>query len=224
MGYHIDIDNMSIEQCREKLSTAGLVPSRMPIRENIDQHFAAFAGCNIRTAGELLAACKTKPKLQDFVKQSGVPEDYLVLLIRELKSWLPNPEKIVDLPGVPAKLGAALKGMGITNTKQLYDRLLTSADRAVLARNTGCDEQDILRLARLTDLVRIRWVNHTFAGMLLGCGYDTLIKVANADPVQLHADIKKLNDEQGIFKGNIGLNDMKLCIQAAQEVPVEIVY
>ena len=84
------------------------------------------------------------------------------------------------------------------------------------------DEAAILHLAKLTDLSRIRWVNHTFAAILLAAGYENAAQVAKADPEQLHVDVKRVNEERGYFKGQIGLHDMVLTVNAAKDVAGEI--
>ena len=81
-----------------------------------------------------------------------------------------------------------------------------------------------MKLAKLTDLSRIRWVNHTFAYVLLEAGYDTAEKVAAADYKALYETVKTLNEEREIYKGHIGVHDMKLCVEAAEDVSLEIEY
>ena len=65
-------------------------------------------------------------------------------------------------------------------------------------------------------------MNHTFAYVLLEAGYDTSAKVAQADPAQLYKDVKALNEAREIYKGQIGLHDMVLCVNAAKDVPQEM--
>ena len=81
-----------------------------------------------------------------------------------------------------------------------------------------------MKLTRLTDLSRIRWVNHTFAYVLLEAGYDTAESVAKADYLELYETVKQLKQERQIYKGNIGANDMKLCVEAARGLSFELVY
>ena len=82
----------------------------------------------------------------------------------------------------------------------------------------------MLKLAKLTDLSRIRWVNHTFAYVLLESGYDTVEKVANADYKELYTTIKQLNEERKIYNAHIGERDMKMVIESAQGLDFEIEY
>lgn len=224
MGYYIDLKSISIDQYRGILKTADLLPSRMALKENIDSNFNTIKNQKITNVGELQQALKNKKKLQDFSKQSGIPEAYLILLIREVNSIHPKPNDIKDFPGTSEEVISRLGGMGIRNTFQLYNSILTPDTRNELAKRSGIDEKELFRLTKLTDLSRIRWVNHTFAYVLLEAGYDTAEKVAHADYEALYKTVKQLNEERNIFKGQIGLHDMKLCVEAAQDVPFEIQY
>ena len=60
--------------------------------------------------------------------------------------------------------------------------------------------------------------------MLYDLGIDTVEKASKTDPVELNAKINQLNKEKNIYKGHFGLNDMKIFVNAAKEVPLEIEY
>jgi hypothetical protein len=223
MAYYRDLDAISLAKYQAILEGADLLPSRRVLQEDTAARFAVLKAQGLATVGELQKALKTKTKLQAFARESGLDEGYLAVLRREINSLQPKPNKLADFPGVPAEVVKALADLGIKNTVQLYDRVRTPADRAALAAEAGVDEGAILRLAKLTDLSRIRWVNHTFAYILLELGCESAAEVARADPEQLHADVKRLNAERGFFKGQIGLHDMVLTVNAAKDVVGEMV-
>jgi hypothetical protein len=224
MGYYIDLEGISIDEYREILKSAELLPRRMILKENIDDVFDIIKTQKIKNVDELRTALKSKKKLKDFSKQTGIPEDYLTILIREVNSYRQRPNKIKEFPGVPEDVVLSLENLGITNTLQLYAKILTPQSRKELSSQTGISKNEIIRLATLTDLSRIRWVNHTFAYVLFEAGYDTAEKVAAADYRELYEKVKRLNDEREIYKGHIGQHDMKLCVEAARDVSFEIEY
>ena len=76
----------------------------------------------------------------------------------------------------------------------------------------------------MADLSRIKWVGVTYAQMLYNLGVDTVEKVSVSNPIDLHARINQLIKEKNIFKGAIGLNDIKILIESASELPLEIEY
>lgn len=224
MGYYIDLKNISLDEYKEILKSADLLPSRMILKTNIDEIFSIIQTQEIENVDELQKVLRNKIKLQDFSQKSGIEENYLKILIRETNSYRQSPNKIKDFPGLSENLIVKLENLGIINTLHLFDKILTSQRRKELSNQTGISEKEILRLAKLTDLSRIRWVNHTFAYVLLEAGYDTAEKIACADYKKLYEKVRRLNEEREIYKGYIGLHDMKLCVEAAKDVSFEIEY
>lgn len=222
MGFYVDLDKIQLNQYRSKLESADLLPSRVVLKEGIRQHFKQLEALGIRTVGELLKALGSKKKLEAVSEQSGIDLNYLTILAREIKSYKQKPSALKDFPGVPEQVAAALEGIGIKNTLQLYDQVLTPEQRKQLADRVKLEEGAITRLAKLTDLSRVRWVNHTFAHALHEAGYDTAQQVARADYATLYEDVKRVNKEKGLYKGQVGLHDMKLCVEAARELEHEI--
>ena len=222
MGYYIDLQNISLDEYKETLRSADLLPSRMILKENVDEIFDIIKDQEIDNVDELQKALKSKNKLQDFSRRSGIQEEYLKILVREINSCCRKPNRIKDFPAVSGQVVSTLEHLGLKNTRQLFDKILTPQQRNELSSQTGISAPEILRLAKLTDLSRIRWVNHTFAYVLLEAGYDTAEKVSNADYRALYQKVKKLNEEREIYKGHIGLHDMKLCVEAAKGVSLDI--
>ncbi|MGB4205818.1 MAG: DUF4332 domain-containing protein [Bacteroidales bacterium] len=142
----------------------------------------------------------------------------------ELNSTLPKPNKLADFVGISKNTIDKLEKAGITNTEKLYDKVLKKSDRQKLEDSLGIDLQDIMELTRLADLSRIKWVGVTYAQMLYALGVDTVKKVSESDPVDLHARINQMIKENNIFKGAIGLNDVKILIESAKELSLDIEY
>jgi hypothetical protein len=148
----------------------------------------------------------------------------LTILLRELNSTFPKPNKIADFIRISKNTINKLAKAGIINTEKLYDKVLTKIDRQKLADSTGIDYTEILELTKLTDLSRIKWVGVTYAQMLYNLGLDTVEKVSKTDPIDLHAKINQRIKENNIFKGGIGINDVKILVETASELPLEIEY
>lgn len=224
MGYYIDLATISIENYKERLKTRYLVPSRQLLKEDIDIVFNSIQKQGIRNVEELLNALKNKEMVVVFSADTGVPVEYLTVLAREIKSNISNPVKLKEFQNFPDNIIKKLEEFGIKNTLQLYDRITTKLDRKKLSTQIHADEKLVLKLAQLTDLSRIRWVNHTFANVLYEVGYKTIESIVKADFNQLYEEIKDLNKRKQLFKGNIGLNDVKLLVEVAADVKQEIEY
>jgi len=222
MGYHIDLYAITLEQYIIKLKNGYLPPSRKLLLENIENQFQLIKDRGIENVEELRTALKTKKKLEEFSVTSGIAWDYLVILIREINSSIPKPNRIKDFPEIKSPVVENLEKHGIKHTLHLYNRVKNSHERKRLEHETEINTETILQLTKLTDLSRVRWVNHTFAYMLYEAGYKTVKELAEADPIKLHKAIKDLNNKRKFFKGNIGLNELRICIDAAKEVPFDI--
>ncbi len=79
-------------------------------------------------------------------------------------------------------------------------------------------------MAKLTDLSGIKWVGAPYSQVLYDPGVDTAEKVAESDPVNLHAGINQLIKGKNVFKGAIGLTDVEILIESANQVTLEIEY
>lgn len=224
MGYYIDLKSISINKYKEILKASDLIPSRMLLKENINKNLDSIKEHHILNIDELQKALKDKSKLPDFSKQFDIPERYLEVLRAEINGYLQKPNRIKDFTCIDEEITQKLGTLGLKNTLKLYDEVLNHEKRNELSSKTGISEKEILKLTKLTDLSRIRWVNHTFAYVLLEAGYDTVEKVAKADYQKLYETVKQLNKEREIYKAHIGTNDMKLCIESAKGLDFEIEY
>jgi hypothetical protein len=224
MGYYIDLEKITIDDYKAKLQSAYLPPSRLILKEKLDERLGYFKIIGINNVKGLIQLLKKKDKFAELSKADCLSGDYLTILLRELNSTLPKPNKIADFTGIAKDTVEKLEKIGINNTEKLYNKVITVTDRQELADLTGINDKDILELTKLTDLSRIKWVGVTFARMLYDLGIDTAEKASKTDPVDLHRRINKLNKEKSIYKGQIGLNDMKIFVNAAKEIPLEIEY
>lgn len=224
MGYYIDLEKISIDDYRIKLESAYLPPSRLMLKDRLDDRFGYFKSIGIRNVNQLIQLLKKKDKLAELSKFDYFSGDYLTILLRELNSTLPKPNKIADFTEIAKETINKLEKIGITNTEKLYNKAIKKSDRQKLADSNGINDQDILALTKLADLSRIKWVGVTYAQLLYNLGTDTVEKVSKSDPIDLHAKINHLIKEKNLFKGAIGLNDVRILIESANELPVEIEY
>jgi hypothetical protein len=224
MGYYIDLGKITIDDYRMKLETAYLPPSRLILKEKLDERFGYFKRIGINNVKELIQLLKKKDKFDELSMIECLSADYLTILLRELNSTLPKPNKISDFVGITKGTISKLHDVGLSDTEKLFNKVIKKTDRKRLAESTGINSQDILELTKLADLSRIKWVGVTYAQLLYQLGVDTVEKVSKSDPSDLHVRINLLIKEKKIFKGAIGLNDVRILIESAGELPFEIEY
>lgn len=96
MGYYVDLRKITIEDYQKKLEYAYLPPSRMVFKEKLDERFGYFKNIGIKNVKELIQLLKKKDKFTELSKVDCLSGDYLTILLRELNSTLPKPNKIAD--------------------------------------------------------------------------------------------------------------------------------
>lgn len=224
MGYYIDLSLISIDGYKRKLESADLLPSRMILKDDLDERLNYIKGIGVKNVLELQKLLKKKDKLAELSRVDCLSEDYLKILLREINSIQPKPNKIKEFIGISTETVSKLEKIGIKDTVKLFDRVLTPESRKELAEKTNISTSEILELTKLTDLSRIKWVGTTFARMLYDIGINTVEKASNTDYVELHKRINQINKERNYYKGQIGLHDIKLFVEAAKDVSLEIEY
>lgn len=224
MAYYIDLTTISIDDYKTILKKAELLPSWKILGEDIDKNLETIKKQGIPNLDELLLALKNKEKLQLFSKKSGLSENYLATLNRVVKGYRPKPNRFVDFTCIDDTTKTKLGKAGFKTTLMLYDKVFTSEDRKKLSKTTGISADEILTITKLADLSRIKWVNHTFAHVLLEAGYETAEQVAKADYTEMYETIKQLNKERKFYNAHIGASDMKRCIESAQTLDMEVEY
>ncbi|MEO1053852.1 MAG: DUF4332 domain-containing protein [Bacteroidota bacterium] len=222
MGFYIDLGATHIEAFRIRLAGMSLIPSWKILKENIDDRFDRIQEQGISNLEELCLALKSKGKIDQFSKATGIPNKYLTVLNRVIKGYKQQPIKLNEFYTMQGDTTQRLEKVGIKNARHLYDNALSASDRQKLSLETGVEQSELLALTKLADLTRIRWVNHTFAYVLTLAGYDTAQRVAEADDMEMYEHVKRANEEHKIYNAHIGQNDMKMCIESARLLDFEI--
>jgi len=219
VSYHIDFNDFSLNDYVEYLSLTKLPPSRRILQENTILNFRLLQKVGINTLAETLKAFNTKDKMKAFTDLS---EEYLIILCRDIRSLQPKPVRLIDIPGLNQISLRKLESLGIKNTKAIFPYILDPASREMLHQESDIPSDEILEFAKLTDIARIKWVGALFARMLVDIGCDSVKKARMIDPLVLHKQINDINEERTYFNGRIGLNDMKIFVEAARIVPLSI--
>lgn len=83
-------DAIGLGDLRKRLETTDLIPSHMPLLEDIETTFAALEAHGCKTIAELRSRLKNAKTLDALAKESGVRADYLKLLRRGVEGFFPS--------------------------------------------------------------------------------------------------------------------------------------
>lgn len=224
MPYYIDLSTISMDGLKKNFQTSHLIPSQRILLEDIDKRFKTIESNGVANAQDLIVALKTKPQIEEFGKATGIPNKYLTVLNRTVKGFHPQPRKFRDFPGLDEKLVNKLEEMGFKTTVKLYDEIDTAEKRGEFQKVLGFTKEDVLHLARLTDVCRLRYVNGTFANLLVCSPYNTVELISQADPQEMLDELVGMNSDGDYYKGNFGLSDIKFLVDDAKRMPPGVVF
>ena len=215
MGYYVDLNSISLADLKQRIATSYLIPSQRILLDELDARFAALQAFGIHTVAQLQQALKTKAKVEQVAEALSLPVDYLTVLRRLVNSLHPDPRDVADFTCVPEETRRALGEIGIKTTVDLYARVTSPEEQQKLKAELHLTDDMVRLLAHLVDVCRLRYVSPAFAQVLVNSSYDSVAKIAAADPERLYAEVLALNRDQAYFKGSVGLNDMKFLVEDA---------
>lgn len=215
MNYNIDTDRISLADLRKRIEETDLVPSRQSLLDGIEQKFYALESFGIATFSGLREELKNSKRMEALSVKTAISVEYLVLLRREIESYLPKPIKLAEFDWLPQNEIAKLECVRIRNTADLYEALDSLTGKNNLVEKTGIDPAVLEELIHLIDLTRVQWTSPMTARMYIEASYDNVEKLASAQPEELHAALQRVNEGGRYFKGQIGLRDIKRLIKAA---------
>ncbi|KAF5433514.1 protein of unknown function (DUF4332) [Candidatus Methanophagaceae archaeon] len=223
-SYYIDLGNFTIEKYKNVLEQAEMLPSRIILKEKIAERIQCLKENGIKNLEDLISVLKTTEKVKYFAKKSGLPEDYLLILRREVNSYQPKPVNLKKFPGVKGEAIEKLARIGIKNTKHLFEKVKTQKERDELAKQTNITNEELLELVKLTDISRVKWIGPIFARIFLDSGTDTVEKISKSTAENLFKELVEINNKKEYTKGNFTAKDVLLCINIAKDVPKAIKY
>ena len=213
-SYCIDPKRVFLESMRNSLASRRLIPSRRPLQERLEERFEILARAGLRTVAELLECLKNNNALERFRDETGLPQDYLVLLKREAKSYFPNPVPLRRFPNVSEALVQRLETEGIKHSRQLFERVEIIGEMLPLDEIVGDEKEEFLRLVRLSDLSRLYGVGPVFADLLLHAGIDSVETFVSYEA----AEIVALYEERTGKKADFTKEDIRFSLELARHL------
>lgn len=129
-----------------------------------------FERKEIQYVSQLRRSLSTPKKIASFSTESGISEEYLTILKREMNSLEQKPVLISSFPDIDSTLLLKLDESGIKNSKDYLER----------------NRSETEELFCLCDLVRINGVGPIAAKAFYEAGYQSVSEVAKADASVLY--------------------------------------
>ena len=218
MAYHIDADEINLDDLRKRIEATDLVPSRTPLLDELKSKLDTLKRYGANSLADLRSEMKTPVKVDSLARATGIDREYLVLLRREIESYFPKPIFLKAFDWLPREEIEKLESDGIKKTSHFFESFIDIKSRKDIKSLSKTKGEVFHQLSALCDLTRMQWTSPLAARMLLDAGYSSVRMVAKADPQALYDAFCKTNKGDKYFKGTIGLRDVKRLIQSASNL------
>lgn len=213
-SYHIDTSKYSLQEMKKDLLDRDLIPSRQPLKDDLEINFQILESAGIYTLRDLISALKKKSKIGELSSRLGISENYLILLRREANSYLPNPVSLDRFSGFNARDIEKLAAAGIRNSRQLFD--LTKNNQVNLSADLELARETLTELVGLSDLVRAYGVGPAFARILYDTGIHSIGELRNLTPRQ----VIDLYEKETGKKADFSVDDIKFSLDLVKALDI----
>lgn len=223
--YLPDLSAIGLEDFKNELKTGRLLPSRKLLLEDMERKFSLLRKAGITNVGGLKDTLKSNNKLGRLAKETGISEDYLKVLKREVNNLLPTPIKFINIPLISEEMVKQLKGLNINDTENLFPYVQDPDHRQKFQNLSGLSKEEVLWLTKIVDVSRIKWVGPKLARLIIDTEYDTVKKLSSADPKKVLNAFNEAKKKQKAYQGALGIDDISSWIrQVVAKTPLIIKY
>ncbi len=225
ISYMPDLSKITLDEYKNELKTGRLLPSRQPLLEDIDNKFNILRKNGYDDLSGLKKALDNKKSFNEMIKKTGLSDDYLKLLKREVGNVLPVPIKFSEIPNISEKIIKKLTNLDITDTEILFPYIMDNQSRKEFSKKSGLNEDEVLWLTKIVDVSRIKWVGPKLAKLIVDTKFDTVKKLALAKPTEALTAFNEAKRVHKEYDGPLGIDDINSWIpQVVCKTPLIIKY
>jgi hypothetical protein len=197
-AYQLDLSRLSLDWLGTILRTTRLLPSEAILAEQTERRLAVLRDRGFGNLADLMSALATPRRVDALARELDLPAHFLTVLRRKIGAYQRKPVRLVDLPAVPVTVAHALAGVGLDDSRQLFDRLRgdgrrPNADLPALSEETGVDVDALSKILSVCDLLRGPYVGPAFAELLWQAGFRELRDLCAQEPGELHERLVSAN-------------------------------
>jgi len=132
--------------------------------------------------------------------------------------------RVLAVEGIGPTHASKLRNAGVETTLDLIVCGATRERRADLAKQTGLDEEQILRWTNMADLMRIRGVGEEYSELLEAAGVDTVKELRERNPDDIYKAIATVNAERKLVRHLPGSKQIASWVEDAKTIKVVLTY
>jgi len=165
MAFQTDLKAFCLDDLKEIIAEYYLIPSRIVLKERLEEILSAVKKEGIENLYDLKKTLNNKKLFQNFIRNTGLDEEFLKILLREIKSYEVKKISIDKLEFLTETEIKVFQQIGIKTNQQLWDYLKIKEQDI-----PGISFERQIEIFLLTDILRINGVGIVFAEMLIEIG------------------------------------------------------
>ncbi|MHA2030718.1 MAG: DUF4332 domain-containing protein [Candidatus Kariarchaeaceae archaeon] len=212
MPSFIDYYNYSFEEIVEIVNSEKFFPKRQILKEyDISTVLDGFKARGVKDLKYLLKRIRRDQGMRHYAHELKVPIEYMIILRRQLASYVPKAKPLKNLPFITKSHQPyldKLTSLGIKNTYHILHHGKTPSGREQLAKMTGAPIDFILTLVKYADVYRCGAIKDVRARMYVENGIDTAQKLHATDAKELMERFKGISKRFDYIKMDPPLTDL----------------
>jgi hypothetical protein len=216
------MQKINLDEFTEILKSTDLLPGRKTLLNDLDLVMDRFKQHGINNLSGLQTQLKKKSDYTEMATVFQVEETYLIVLNREVNSYLSKSLDLAKLMIFKVPEMEQLKNWQISNTKEFYQKLQTKASRIEISEMTNISPEKILKALQMADLLRVNGVGPVFAGLLLEMGICSVMALLDTPAHKIVEGYQLLIEKQGLSLPNLGQKDILYCQRFAMMLDQDI--
>jgi len=220
--YSINLAKFSITDFVEILKSIDLLPGRRILLTEIEALKAAVDRLNINNLADLQILLKRKADYPKLAFELGISEDYLIVLNREISSYVSKPLKIDDINFFTSQEIVVLTNLSIKTTKDLYLKALNQSDRKLLSQQSKISIEKICEASGICDLLRVNGIGPSFARALTQIGIRSVSDYLNSQSTDILVKFESYVKTASDLKSKLGLKDIEYCKRFCRKLEIEM--
>ncbi len=209
--FSVDLSKFSIDDFKNFIRKTNLLPGRMILKNNLDNNIEQIKKAGINNLKQLISSISNKTKLKEFKRQTGMDDDYIKILKREINSYKSKPINLDKYQDIDPDLINKLKSAGIKTSKDLFNISKDKNDINNLVEKNSIDKKSLNKLICLADLTRITGIGPVFALILYDIGIKSVMDFYNTSAEKILENYDKIIENGSYTNVKLGLNDIDYC-------------
>lgn len=209
--YSTDLTSISLDAFEETILTIDLLPSRMMLAEEITDVVPELKRMGIDNLEDLRGLLRDKARYAELAASLSVDEKYLIVLSREVNSYVSKPVSLSQLDVFEEPELERLRMARIRSTKELYERCALPSERRAVAVEHDLDGKPLARALALSDLIRINGVGPAFAHFLSSLGVRSPRDFNSTDPLEILERYRHSVGDGAASGPELRLEDLEYC-------------